>query len=148
MDPDALRNALSELARWTTDAIAPPSVSFDLLLPPEERPLRERATAVYDWVRGMLFGLTLGGLEREQLDAEAREAFDDLVELTRLDLSAIEGGEEDEQALAEIIEFLRVAAMTIREGVLRPSAGPMTPGSIPGPDTPGPDTPGPKTTVH
>ena len=148
MEPDALRSALSELARWTEDAIAPPSVSFDLLLPAEERPLRERATAVYDWVRGLLFGLTLGGVERDGLEAEAREAFDDLVELTRLDLSAIEGGEEDEQALAEIIEFLRVAAMTIREGSPGPRAATATPWSMRGPETPGPETPGPETKVH
>ncbi|WP_200347713.1 UPF0149 family protein [Halochromatium glycolicum] len=117
IDGDALLAELATLARWTEEAIAPPSVSFNLLLPPEDRPLRERALAVHDWVRGLLFGLTLGGLEPEGLDGEAREAFSDLVELTRMDLAAIDEGEEDEQALAEITEFLRVAAMAIRESV-------------------------------
>jgi uncharacterized protein YgfB (UPF0149 family) len=90
-------------------------LSFDLLLPPEDRPLHERANAVLDWVRGILFGLALGGLGREQLVGQAAEAFDDLVELTRMDLDAIDDSDADEQALTEIVEFLRVAAMLIRE---------------------------------
>lgn len=114
-------DALDALVRWTEAAISPPSVAFDLLLPSDDRPLLERATAVHDWVRGLLFGLTLGGLERDQLDGEAREAFDDLVELTRMDLAAIEDTDEDEQALVEVIEFLRIAAMSIREAMPRSS---------------------------
>jgi uncharacterized protein YgfB (UPF0149 family) len=110
--------ALTGIANWTQAAITPPSVSFDLLLPPEEQPLLERATAVHDWIRGAVYGLALGGLERDGLDAEAREAFDDLVELTRLDLASIEEGEEDERALMEVVEFLRVALMSIRESGL------------------------------
>jgi uncharacterized protein YgfB (UPF0149 family) len=106
---------LTALAHWTAAAINPPSVSFDLLLPPEDQPLLARATAVHDWIRGAVYGLALGGVERDGLDSEAREAFDDLVELTRMDLTSIEGGEEDEQALMEVVEFLRVALMAIRE---------------------------------
>lgn len=132
-EADAMDSALAALARWTEVAIAPPSVSFDLLLPPDDRPLRERALAVHDWVRGLLFGLVLGGLDRDGLDGQAREAFDDLVELTRMDLAAIEEDEADEQALAEIVEFLRVAAMAIRESVgqsaAEPGAVPQMPGS-------------------
>lgn len=133
IDGDALLAELAALARWTEEAIAPPSVSFDLLLPPEDRPLRERALAVHDWVRGLLFGLTLGGLEPKGLDGEAREAFDDLVELTRMDLAAIDEGEEEEQALAEITEFLRVAAMAIRESASPARADAAALSSQPGP---------------
>lgn len=109
------RAALEQLADWTESALGAQSLAFDLLLPPEDRPLRERATAVHDWVRGLLYGLALAGLERERLEAPGREAFDDLVELTRMDLDVVNEGDADEAALAEIIEFLRVAAMMIRE---------------------------------
>jgi uncharacterized protein YgfB (UPF0149 family) len=113
------RVALEQLADWTESALDAQALAFDLLLPPEDRPLRERATAVHDWVRGLLYGLALGGLERERLEGPGREAFDDLVELTRMDLDAIDEGDVDEAALAEIIEFLRVAAMMIREEVAK-----------------------------
>lgn len=114
-DADERRAALGQLATWTQSAIGPTSLNYDLLLPPDDRPLQERANAVLDWVRGLLFGLALGGLGREQLLGQAAEAFDDLVELTRMDLDAIAEGDADEQALTEIVEFLRVAAMLIRE---------------------------------
>jgi len=107
--------ALEQLADWTESALGAQSLAFDLLLPSDDRPLRERATAVHDWVRGLLFGLTLGGLQRDQLQGQALEAFDDLVELTHMDLDAVAEGDADEQALAEIVEFLRIAAMMIRE---------------------------------
>lgn len=107
--------ALEQLAAWTQAAIDPPSVSFDLFLPPDDRPLYERASAVLDWLRGLLFGLALGGLDRGQLLGQTAEAFDDLIELTRMDLEAIAEDDANEQALAEIVEFLRVAAMLIRE---------------------------------
>lgn len=114
-DAAARRAALDQLAAWTQSRITPPSVSFDLLLPAEERPLHERANGMLDWVRGLLFGLALGGLERDRLQGQAREAFDDLVELTRLDLESVAEEDADEQALTEIVEFLRIAAMLIRE---------------------------------
>lgn len=114
-DVDERREALDQLADWTQSAIDPTSMSFDLLLPTEDRPLPERASAVLDWVRGLLFGFALGGLTREQLLGQAGEAFDDLVELTRMDLEAVAEDEGDEEALTEIVEFLRVAAMLIRE---------------------------------
>ena len=112
---EARRAALDQVAAWTQATIIPPSASFDLLLPGEDRPLHERANGVLDWVRGLLFGLVLGGLERDRLQGQAREAFDDLVELTRLDLESVAEEDADEQALTEIVEFLRVAAMLIRE---------------------------------
>ncbi|MFP4280653.1 MAG: UPF0149 family protein, partial [Halochromatium sp.] len=112
---EARRAALDQVATWTQASITPPSASFDLLLPGEDRPLHERANGVLDWVRGLLFGLVLGGLERDRLRGQAREAFDDLVELTRLDLESVAEEDADEQALTEIVEFLRVAAMLIRE---------------------------------
>ncbi|MEA3639650.1 MAG: UPF0149 family protein [Lamprobacter sp.] len=119
VEPDADLDALDQLAAWTQASIEPPSVSFDVFLPSEDRPLVERATAALDWVRGLLFGLVLGGLGRDQLFGQAGEAFDDLVELTRMDLDAVAEGhadeEADEEALTEIVEFLRVAAMLIRE---------------------------------
>lgn len=144
VDGDRLLSELAALARWTETAIEPPAISFDLLLPPEERPLHERALAVHDWVRGLLFGLALGGLEREALSGEAAEAFDDLIELTRMDLAAIDEDEEHEQALAEITEFLRVAAMAIREAP-PPRATAAEP---PGPADRGPKTAGPDSEVQ
>ena len=106
---------LRDLAQNTLAAIAGPGLGFSLLLPSDETPLRERATAVYDWCRGFLYGLGLAGVSDRDLSAQTREVFRDFTEITRLDLADLEEGEDNEEALTEIVEFLWVAAMLVYE---------------------------------
>jgi hypothetical protein len=112
---EQVRTLLGDLADDTRAQLEGPAMGFELLLPDEGRSLRERASAAYEWTRGFLFGLGLAGLEPASLSAQGREAFDDLVEITRLDLDDLDDDETNEQALAEVIEFLRVAALLLHE---------------------------------
>lgn len=117
-DPQSLdcRAALNALAQHTEAAFADQGLPrFALLLPADEAPLATRVLAVHDWCRGFLFGLGLGGCDPMQLTGEAREALADLSELTRIDLDDLAEDEEHEQALTEITEFLRVAAMLVHQ---------------------------------
>jgi hypothetical protein len=77
--------------------------------------LRERATAVHGWTRGLLYGLGIANLDQARLAPETREVFDDLMELTRMDLDDLDDSAENEAALTEVLEFLRVAALLLRE---------------------------------
>jgi uncharacterized protein YgfB (UPF0149 family) len=114
--PDAeTRRALRALADQTSDEIAGPGFGFAPLLPAEARSLRERALGLYDWVRGFVYGLGVAGLRQEDLSDEGREALADFADITRMDLDALGEGEENEEALAELQEFIRVAAMLIFE---------------------------------
>ncbi|MGQ9659764.1 MAG: UPF0149 family protein [Thermochromatium sp.] len=79
----------------------------------DSAPLSERAIQLYDWVRGFLYGLGLLSLSESELSAQGREILHDLTTITRMDLNALEENEANEQALAELIEFVRVAAMLI-----------------------------------
>lgn len=88
---------------------------IDLMLPEENTPLRERAGELIDWCRGFLYGLGLTGNSMEQLGEEAREGLTDLGEITKLDLDSLEEGEQQEVDLSEIVEFIRVAVLLIRE---------------------------------
>ena len=85
---------------------------FELLLPDAGASLFERSGALFDWCRGFVgaFGLAAG--HAPKLSEEGEEALADLV---RLAAAAPEedGDEEDEQALAEIEEFVRVAALLL-----------------------------------
>ncbi len=121
---EACRDSLTALASDTRRQMAGPDMGFDLLLPAEERSLPERAAAVHEWARGFLFGLGLAGVDATRtapapappgLSPPVREVIADFVELTRMDLDHLEDDEESEQALAEIIEFIRVAAMLVLE---------------------------------
>ena len=70
---------------------------------------------MYDWCRGFLYGLGLAGISDRDLSEQTREVFHDFTEVTRLDLAGLEEGEDNEDALTEIVEFLWVAAMLVYE---------------------------------
>jgi hypothetical protein len=87
-------------------------------LPDDDEPLEERTIALGQWCMGFLAGLASGG-QFNALSEEASEAIEDLQQIARAELTAAEGGaednEDDEQALAEIIEYVRVVALMMRE---------------------------------
>lgn len=114
-DAGARRAALDALATATDAALADTEQAFHPLLPADARPLRERATAVHGWTRGLLYGLGIANLDQARLAPETREVFDDLMELTRMDLDDLDDSAENEAALTEVLEFLRVAALLLRE---------------------------------
>lgn len=114
-DAAARQDALDRLAAATDAALLDAEQAFHPLLPAEDRPLRERATAVHGWARGLLYGIGIADLDPAGLASETHEVLDDLLEVTRMDLDAIDEGADNEAALAEVLEFLRVAALLIRE---------------------------------
>ena len=117
------RAGLAQLADRTLDDIEGPARGFTVLLPDETVPLEERATALYDWVRGFLFALGVLGVRPGNLSGEAQKVLGDFTQLTYLDLNALDEGEENEAALTEITEFVRVAAMLLyEERVLEPAS--------------------------
>jgi len=104
---------LAELVRACIAALADPELGFEPLLPADDRPLAERAEAMVEWCRGFLggFGLT-GAASHAQLSDEAREMLRDLGAIAG---SSFDYGEanEDEDALIEVHEFMRVGAMLL-----------------------------------
>jgi uncharacterized protein YgfB (UPF0149 family) len=117
-----VRERLARLAHQTLGEIQGPAMGFEILLPEDTVTLEERATALYDWVRGFLFALGLLGVKEADLSRQAREVLNDFTQLTHLDLDALDDAEENEAALAEITEFVRVAAMLLyQERVLDPA---------------------------
>ncbi|WP_295393256.1 UPF0149 family protein [uncultured Thiodictyon sp.] len=114
--PDAqARDDLSAFARQTQERIGGPALGFALLLPDDDRPLAQRATALYDWVRGFLFSLGIIGIKERDLSDQAREVLRDFANITRMDLDVLPDDEENEVALTELTEFVWVAAMLIYE---------------------------------
>lgn len=114
-DAPARHRALDALADATDQALASTEQTFHPLLPAADRPLRERATAVHAWTRGLLYGLGIADLDQARLSPDSREVLDDLMEITRMDLDDLDDSAEHEDALTEVLEFLRVAALLLRE---------------------------------
>ncbi|VAX11673.1 FIG001590: Putative conserved exported protein precursor [hydrothermal vent metagenome] len=107
-------DSLSELYAETSAGLQDQDFGFRPLLPDDERPMSERGRGLCDWCQGFLYGLGLSGKNMEKALSElGREGLKDLTEVTRLNIDTMEAGEENEQAILELAEFLRVAVLTI-----------------------------------
>ncbi len=122
----ALTSVMAELWDVTARQIDDEDMGFELWLPDDDEPLEERTLSLGRWCSGFLAGLGSSG-QLEQLSPEAREAITDLQQIARAELAAPNGSEpvreEDEQAYAEIVEYVRVVAMTMREEFRGPEGG-------------------------
>ena len=122
---EALRAALAEAWQSTIAQYDDEEFGFALWLPDDDEPLEERTIALARWCSGFLAGLGSGG-QLDALSEEAREAIGDLQDIARAELSAPGGAgsesEEDESAYAEIVEYVRVVALVLREDFRGPQA--------------------------
>jgi uncharacterized protein YgfB (UPF0149 family) len=106
------RGPLAALAQATAAQFGDRDFGFELLMPPADASLQERSGALFDWCRGFLGGFGLAAGAEPPLSGEAREALADLARLAGAQPQD-DGDEEDEDALAEIEEFVRVAALLL-----------------------------------
>lgn len=106
--------SLKVLHDETLTAVQGPGLGFTPFLPDDVKPLKLRAQAVADWCQGFLYGVGVAGLSAgHQFSVETQEALNSLGEITRMDLDQLNSGEEDEEALMEVTEFIWVAAMLV-----------------------------------
>lgn len=107
--------------------------SYDLLLPKDSALLSERIEALRDWCLGFLFGVgytksslanTGSELDENHINnwpEETSEILKDLVELTKIESLDVdtEDSDENEAALVEINEYIRVAVLLVRNGLAK-----------------------------
>jgi yecA family protein len=107
--------ALASLHAELTRSLDDDTMGLVPLLPADEAPMAERAAELGRWCDGFLLGLGLGGLtDRRRLDRESQEILNDFAQIARVDPED-GGGEEHEQAYTELVEYVRVGALLIRE---------------------------------
>jgi yecA family protein len=118
---------LVSLYESTLPALDDESMRFQPLLPDDVQPLAERAQALAQWASGFLTGMALGGLKKDAaLPQDVREALHDMDAVTQVQLDP--GGEDDEAAYAELVEYLKVATLLVRAN-LRPASAPAQNGT-------------------
>lgn len=108
----AADSALQRLFEATLAELDDDELGFELLLPGEDAPLEQRADALISWCRGFLGGFGLATGEHPPLSPESAEALDDLGKIAGSAL-AYDDPETDEEALAEVGEYVRVAALLL-----------------------------------
>jgi len=108
----AADDPLGQLFEVTSSQLNAPDFGFSLLLPALDASLFERSEALFAWCRGFVGGYGLAAGACTQLSEEGRDALADLTRLAAEDGQA-EGDEDDEMALMELEEFVRVAALLL-----------------------------------
>jgi yecA family protein len=94
-------------------------MEFEPLLPDDESPLNGRANALALWCTGFLYGLGTGHIsDLEALNGDVGEIVRDFTEISRATGDEAEADESNEQAYAELVEFIRVAAQVVFEELL------------------------------
>lgn len=118
------QQAIDELVQEVYSSVEGVNLGFPLLLPDDNEQLKLRATAVRDWCDGFLYGVGLVKRRgKDGLSAQAQEALNDVSEISRMDVDGVVGGEEEEAALTEVIEFIWVAAMLVHDELVAAEPG-------------------------
>lgn len=105
-------SALGRLFGASVAQLDSPDFGFELLLPTEDQPVSARGDGLLAWCRGFLGGFGLAAGAEPPLSEESREALADLARIAGSELT-YEEPEADEEALAEVAEFVRVAVMLL-----------------------------------
>ncbi len=114
--PDsALEAVMEEAFESTRRQLEDEEFGFTLWLPDDDESLETRTLSLAQWCSGFLAGLASGG-QLDALSDEATEAIEDLQQIGRAEISSgEEENEEDENAYAEIVEYVRVVVLMMRE---------------------------------
>lgn len=111
-----LADGLQQMYARTADSAASEELHFYPLLPGDETELAQRAQALADWCRGFLSGFAQArvsaGLTEAGVAADSAEALRDFAVIAQADAEE-DDPDDAERAYAELVEYLRVAAMNV-----------------------------------
>lgn len=88
-------------------------MDFDILLPEEGESLLDRADALSEWLNAFIAGIGLVGITAGKLSEDTKEVLSDLSEIAQLGIDEDDDMEEQAQLLEQVIEHVRVCAMTL-----------------------------------
>ncbi len=101
----------------TVAALTGDQMSFQPLLPDDDRSMAERAAALGQWCQGFLYGLGCGSARgtATEMPEDVDEILRDLARISQVEVPSGETGEEDERAYAELVEYLRASVQLVHE---------------------------------
>lgn len=121
---ESLLKTLHQLYLTTENGLNSPGFEFDLCLPDDDQDMMFRAALLAQWAEGFLYGIGLSQKDVSKASPEVQEFLEDMAEIARLDVSdlADDDGIESENALMEVLEFIRMGILMVNEE-LNPKKG-------------------------
>ncbi len=117
----ALKMSLEELLVSSKAQLADEDMGITLWLPSDGETLEDRTMALSHWCSGFLAGLGASGKDGlKALSDDANEALRDLQQISSADVSDTTESEEDENAYSDIVEYIRIVVLMIREDLRGP----------------------------
>lgn len=117
----ALSGTLEDLFTSSREQLTDENMGLTLWLPEDNDILEERTMALSQWSSGFLAGLGSGGKEGlTTLSEDADDALGDLAQIAKAEVLDTDESEEDENAYAEIVEYVRIVVYMIREDLRGP----------------------------
>lgn len=117
----ALKMSLEDLLTTSKKQLQDEDMGITLWLPDDRETLEDRTMALAQWCNGFLAGIgTSGDDALKSLSDDSNEALRDLQRISTADVTDTTESEEDENAYAEIVEYIRIAILMIREDLRVP----------------------------
>lgn len=120
---DDSQQALRLLYADTLNALRGDEMDFEVLLPDDDISLETRAGGLSQWCQGFLYGFGTGQpAKQDELPANVHEILSDLTHIGRASVD-LDGGSEDsseteEEAYAEVVEYVRVGVQLIHDELI------------------------------
>jgi uncharacterized protein YgfB (UPF0149 family) len=115
-DTVIVARALDALYEQTQARLNDESLSFNLFIPDDTHDLLSRTDALADWCRGFLFGLVTSGVKDiDRLPGSAPEILHDIQAISEVAVDEPGDVEEQEEALTELEEYVRMGVQLIYE---------------------------------
>lgn len=107
---------LEEIFVESETGMASELYEFELLLPDEDQALTDRVRALGEWCEGYLLGFSSGReMSGLPVPPDINDVISDFVEFSKVDNNVDEASELDEQALMEIVEYIRMNVIMVFE---------------------------------
>nr|WP_136251898.1 UPF0149 family protein [Ningiella ruwaisensis] len=108
--PQEVVQALTDVYNQICQQFIEADFSLRLLLPDDASPINERGQALTHWVQGFMLGFGLYQADLSKCSDDVKEALEDFAQIARMD-EQMNDDEESEQALFEVVEYVRISAM-------------------------------------
>lgn len=107
---DELKDMIINVYNQICQQFIEPDFALVMCLPDDASPINERGQALMCWVQGFLLGFGLHQADLSKCSDDVKEALQDFTQISRMD-EQMEEDEASEQALFEVVEYVRISAM-------------------------------------